>query len=374
MWGLFPYPTYATGRFEDGALKPAPEICRRCSKLDCARDTQTPVGQVTQCRFGVSYAQLDEERLVLGVVVTDNDMTTRRARSVSRKYPDMRVKGSQLRAAVAAVRELGTVVLKDFGLAQEQILNDLKTNPEMHESLAMKLRKDFEANLDQSHDFLQLVKLVRGHAEALLLQNHPGKSVVEAAESEPNLGAIYFSTELMLVKMDALVFLREINRALGSPVTFQVHPHVLKYVRIYDWQARQKDLRIYINGSSHERVTLNSAAVGAVIQGLLDNLVKYAPAGSEAAITFSETTDHVQVVFSSLGPRIERREEPQIFLPGFRAAAAKEMEQSGLGIGLATAREICTALDLELTVSQSTDEDEKYRGRYATTFTLVFPL
>ena len=243
----------------------------------------------------------------------------------------------------------------------------------MHEAMAAKLRKDFDANLDQSHDFVQLVKLVRGHAEALLLTDHPDLDVIAAAECEPALGAIYFSTELMLIKMDSLVFLREVNRALGGASTFQVHPYVLKYVRIYDWQASQKNVRLRIQGSSYGRVTLNSPAVGAVIQGLLDNLVKYAPAGSEARIDFAETDDQIRVDFVGLGPRIAADEVEKIFLPGFRAAAAKKMEQSGLGVGLATAKEISDPLDLQLKVHQSPEEDSKYAGRFETRFTVAFP-
>ena len=374
VWGLFPYPTYTKGEFQDGSLLDAPAICTRCPTMDCVADKKSKPSEPSQCRYGVSYARLDDERLVLGVVVGDQNMPTKRSRRLARRNPELRIKGRELRAAIDSVRGLGTDVLTDFELTQQRILDDLRTDPNMHEGLAMKLRKDFEANLDQSHDFLQLVKLVRGHAEALLLQKHPDLDTVEAAEGEPNLGAIYFSTELMLVKMDALIFLREINRALGSPVTFQLHPHVLKYVRIYDWQARQKELSILLQGSSYARVTLNSAAVGAVIQGLLDNLVKYAPAGSEATITFRETDEWLELEFASLGPRIRSDEMGRIFLPGFRAAAAKQMEQSGLGVGLATAKEISNVLELDLQVTQSTTEDSKYLSRFQTRFTLSLPL
>lgn len=311
--------------------------------------------------------------MVLGIVVADLPMATKRTRKVAKQLPRHRVRAVEVERAIGAARALGPGIVDDFQLAREQFLRELRERPDMHEAMAARLRKDFDASLDQSHDFVQLVKLVRGHAEALLLTQHPEMDVVAAAESEPALGAIYFSTELMLIKMDSLVFLREVNRALGGAATFQVHPYVLKYVRIYGWQASQKHVRLRVQGASYGRVFLNSPAVGAVIQGLLDNLVKYAPAGSEARIDFTETEQEIRVDFVGLGPRIAADETERIFLPGFRAAAAKKMEPSGLGIGLATAKEISGALDLQLQVQQSTEEDSKYAGRFETRFTVIFP-
>lgn len=369
-WSLFPYPTIRDGRLQHGSLIRVPRICETCAVRECESIGRDQAGRAKQCRFGVTYARIDDNRVTVGVVATDLPMATKRTRRVGRQLPENRVRAAEVERAAASARALGPKVVDDFQMAQEQVLRELRDHPDMHEALAVKLRKDFDANLDQSHDFLQLVKLVRGHAEALLLTAHPSDDVVTAAESEPALGAIYFSTELMLVKMDSLVFLREINRALGGLTTFQIHPYVLKYVRIYDWQARQKNVRLRVRGSSYGRVTLNSNAVGAVIQGLLDNLVKYAPAGSDAWIEFAEDDGQVQIDFIGLGPRIEPDELEKIFLPGFRAAAARKMEQSGLGVGLATAKEISDVLGLHLRVAQEPAEDGKYLGRFETQFSV----
>jgi hypothetical protein len=109
------------------------------------------------------------------------------------------------------------------------MMKKLESDPELHKSMAEQLRKDFEENLNQSHDFLQLVKLVRGHAEVLLNAKYPELDSADAAERLPTEGAIFFSTELMLVKMDSLIYLNEINRALGGESRVLVHPLVLKY-------------------------------------------------------------------------------------------------------------------------------------------------
>jgi signal transduction histidine kinase len=303
-----------------------------------------------------------------GVLASDLPQTTKHARGRSRKEPERRVRSQDLVRAIEQVRSLGVGVAEDFERAKSEVFSRLESDPDLHQALAEDLRRDFADNLHQSHDFLQLVKLVRGHAEALLLDKHPDLTAHDAADKLPTEGAIYYSTELMLVKMDSMMFLNEINLAHGSERQFKVHPLLLKYVRIYDWQAKEKDLRLRVEGSSFSSCYYNDKAIGAVLQGLLDNLVKYAPAGSKATVTFKESDEHVHLSFTSLGPRIDPDEQGKIFLPKYRARAAKAIELSGLGVGLATARQISDALDLNLTVDQSREEDSRYAGRYRTSF------
>jgi signal transduction histidine kinase len=203
---------------------------------------------------------------------------------------------------VARATELGPGVVEDYARARSDMMKKLESDPELHKAMAEQLRKDFEENLNQSHDFLQLVKLVRGHAEVLLNAKYPELESADAAERLPTEGAIFFSTELMLVKMDSLIYLNEINRALGGESRVLVHPLVLKYVRIYSWQAEQKELSLRLDGQCYAACTYNSQAIGAVIQGLLDNLVKYAPAGSKGVVGFDETDDYVHLSFGHSGP------------------------------------------------------------------------
>lgn len=327
-----------------------------------------------ECRFGMNYARIDDRRLVVGVVAPDLPYATRRAKGRGRRSPELRVRPKQVTEAINRAASLGPGVVADFERSKQALLDGLKDNPEMFGALAQQLRNDFQETLGQSHDLLQLVKLARGYAEVLLQEQCPGLSNEDAAEKLPTEGAIYFTCELMLAKMDALVFLHEINLVHGGASTFQIHPLIVKYVRIYRWQAQQKNLDLQWFGPSHGWCRYNSKAIGAVVQGLLDNQVKYAPAGSKATINFEERSGQVTVSFTSLGPRIEDDEVQRIFLPGVRAHAAKGVASDGLGLGLATARQVSDALDLKLAVRQKPQEDCKYRERYETIFSMTLRL
>jgi len=370
IWTLFPYPTLAGGELTAGALLDVHPDCATCPTQECASDHSAPAGDASQCRYGISYARLDPNRVVVGVLAIDLPNPTKRSRKRLKEERERHVRSAQLKSAIGRAVALGPGIVEDHDRARTAMMKQLKTDPEMLDSIARELRKDFESNLSQSHDFLQLVNLVRGHAEALLHAKYPSLPSLDAAEKLPTEGAIFFLTELMLAKMDSLVFLNEINRAFGSESRFQVHPLVLKYVRIYNSQSVQKELSIRLEGECYAWSRCNNKAIGAVIQGLLDNLVKYAPAGSKAAVVFDEEPTAVYLTFTSLGPRIDPDEKSQIFLPRYRARAAAKVEGGGMGIGLAIAKQVSDALDLELSVDQDPDPDPSYSDRYRTSFRL----
>ena len=378
-WNLFPYPTLlddvnlaGTSTLENGSIISAPRDCVQCPTRECMTDRGAKRSEFRECRFGLNYVRIDDRRSVVGIAVSGLPGATKRAKRRARQQAEIRVRSNEVLKAISSATALGPGVVADFERSKAELLNTLRTDPQMFSALAQQLRNDFQETLSSSHDFLQLVKLVRGYAETLLQEKFPGLGNLDAAERLPVEGAIYFATELMLLKMDALVYLHEINLVHGAERAVRIHPFVLKYCRIYRWQAEQKNLDLQLRGDCHGSYWYNDQAIGAVLQGLLDNLVKYAPSGSKATITFEEDSKQVVVSFRSLGPRIEEAELQQIFLPGFRAHAAKEAASNGLGLGLATAKQISDALDLNLTVQQDEDEDYKYHDRFATTFSVTF--
>lgn len=368
LWKIFPYPTLSGLVHSPGSLLDPHPDCIACTKLDCIAKSKGISSTISICRYGITFARLDDARVVVGVLATDSSDLTKKAKKRLRAERDRHVTSGQLMRAIEITRSIGPGVVSDMKSARKDVLDRLIQDPDMHKSLAEQLRQDFEKNLEQSHDFLQLVHLVRGHAEAILYDKRPELSPEDAADLYVNEGAIYFSTRLMVMKMDSLIFLQEINRATGNEKKLKIHRLIYSYYRIYEWQARQKEIRISIEGDSRASSFYNNQAIGAVVQGILDNLVKYAPAGSDAEIHFKESETEIIVTFSSLGPKIEKNEEHKIFLPGYRAEAAREIELSGQGIGLATAKHISDALDLGLMVSQSPIMDSKYSDRYRTKF------
>jgi len=102
-----------------------------------------------------------------------------------------------------------------------------------------------------------------------------------------------------------------------------------------------------------------------VFTNLIDNAVKYSPAGSPVGVRVSRADGHVVVAVSDRGEGISRDDQSLIFDKFGRAAAGAGMKP-GTGLGLYIARSIAEAHGGGLEVQSSPE-----RGA---TFTLELPL
>ncbi|QKS88652.1 ATP-binding protein [Curtobacterium flaccumfaciens] len=367
VWKMFPYPTLTNGQLIDGSVMQAHPDCRACPSHECALDEVSDFGEPKICRFGLTYARVDTERVIAGVVGTDVKALTPKARTRLRMEKPRHVQSARIERAVKTARKLGPGVARSLEAERAEALAAIRSDPAMQRAVAEQLRSDVDNDLGQSHDFMQMVKRVKGYSEYLLAQRLPGVPPEEAAERLHDEGAIYFATQLMVYKMNSLEYINEINRATGNLKTFGIHPLILKYKRIYEWTSRQKGLDIH-QGSTFRQAHYNGDALGTLVQALLDNMVKYVPSRSKGSIDFDERPSSVVVQFNSLGPQIAEDELEAIFLPKVRARAARGAESTGQGIGLASAKQISDALGLGIECKQSPVQDARFHGYYTTTF------
>jgi signal transduction histidine kinase len=103
-------------------------------------------------------------------------------------------------------------------------------------------------------------------------------------------------------------------------------------------------------------------ALRRVIRGLLDNAIKYTPAGGLITVAAWEIDNRLAIKVSDTGKGIPAVDLPHVFEKFYRAASEAA---SGVGLGLYLAQHIVSQLDGELTV-----ESEPGGG---TTFTLFLP-
>lgn len=381
FWILYPLQTAVAPRDGSAPVRTAgstyqtPQRCLDCQRRSCMESTPSPKLVVKECQFGFNYFWVDDVRLALGFVAVDKDFLTQRARRNAKQNPQSRVKADALKRALEAVMALPEGALEDFERNRDLVVKGMIEDPDLRAEIATAMRREFaEVPLQQSHDFMQFVNQIRGNVEVLLREAQPDLELYDAAESLPELGAIFFATQLMRAKIDSLAYLQEANRVFGGERTIKIHPLVLKYWRIYQSQARAKKLDGVFHGESHGEFHGNPDAVGAVIHALLDNQVKYAPPGSRIEVGFAESPSQLAVTFSGLGPQIRIEEKSRIFEQGYRGQSAKALYADGMGVGLASARLICDALDIRLHVTQKPEQDPKRNDLYWTTFSITFPL
>jgi signal transduction histidine kinase len=381
FWSLYPLSTavsrgeHAVEARTQGSMHTTPDRCADCSSLACTASPRSQKYAVRECPFGYSYFWIDDIRLALGFVAMRGSYMTKHARRNARQDSGSRVSEKELERSIAAAESLPAGALDDFQRNIDAVVKGMIADPELRKQIAAEMRREFaEVPLQQSHDFMQFVNQIRGNVEVLLRKERPDADPYDTAQDLPQLGAIFFASQLMRAKIDSLAYLQESNRIFGSERKLRVHPLVLKYVRIYHWQTIAKKLSVKVFGESRGDSFYNPDALGVVIHALLDNQVKYAPAGSGIEISFAESARDVSVTFGGLGPKIGLDERVRIFEQGYRGRAAKGLYADGMGVGLASAGLIGDALGIDLRVSQQDSEDLEHRDLYWTSFSITLAL
>lgn len=85
---------------------------------------------------------------------------------------------------------------------------------------------------------------------------------------------------------------------------------------------------------------VNSDGVRRIIAILLDNAMKYTPAGGTVLVTVTEVEDRFEISVTDSGAGIPEAELSRIFDRFYRVDAARDRKTGGFGLGLAIARQL----------------------------------
>lgn len=361
---LFPLPTSARREHRDGALFHWPELCKNCRNRPCE---DGPVSdRIQTCPYGINFVRYNSDLLIGGVVVRDLSFSTPAHRKRAKTLRGSLVSAENVRRSIGALRSVDATHDKLTAELREQDKEQYLSAEVSRREIVEELRPAIEQGLHQAHDYLLLLHQIQANAATILDERFPGVPPEEAADRLPNEGAIFFAAEMMLAKIDATVFLREPNRIHSRADQFAIFKMVDKYARVYRSFARQRDVRLELTGECYALVTYPPNPIGAVIHTLLDNMIKYAPPKSAAAVRFLEDSSAVRISYYSLGPQVRSDERDRIFLPGYQADAARLVAGGGMGFGLAAAKMISDSLHLDLRFKQEAKEAYDAPGYYKT--------
>jgi two-component system OmpR family sensor kinase len=85
-------------------------------------------------------------------------------------------------------------------------------------------------------------------------------------------------------------------------------------------------------------VRVNPTAVGLALTNVIENAVKFSPAGGQVRVGLTADGPDVVIQVSDTGPGIDPRELPRLFDRFHRGAMARGAEAPGFGLGLAISR------------------------------------
>ncbi|HVO45987.1 MAG TPA: HAMP domain-containing sensor histidine kinase [Steroidobacteraceae bacterium] len=201
------------------------------------------------------------------------------------------------------------------------------------EDQARTLRATFDS---AAHDLRAPLHRLRTRMDALLLR-------APELKLEP---AVYDSIESALVEVDRLqrtlatllqIALAESGAALASPVAVDVGQLAGELVELFEPVAREAGLTLVGTQSAGLIVHGNRQLLAQLITNLIENALKYVPAGGRIEVSVTEQGEDVRVEVTDNGPGIPADDRARAVQPFARLSHAVTPDSSGLGLSLVAA-------------------------------------
>ena len=243
----------------------------------------------------------------------------------------------------------------EFGtLAQtfNEMADTLVQNIEQLKSLE-KLRSELIANI--SHDLRTPIAVIHGYAETLLLKDNIApedeirykKTILSSSDSLHHLVNELFEFS----KLEARQILPQKEPFF---ITELINDSLLKYQLIAD----NKNIVIKpIFSKNIPMVLADIAMIDRVLQNLLDNAIKFTPAGGSISVELLEKINGVEIKISDSGIGISEEELPFIF---DRYHKNTQIRSNGIGLGLAIVKKILELHDSVISVKSKINKGTSF--------------
>jgi heavy metal sensor kinase len=188
---------------------------------------------------------------------------------------------------------------------------------------------------DASHELRTPIAVLRGETEVALEKDRA------TAEYRESLSLIKDEAERLSRIVENLFMLARQPPEAASLMreTVRLDELVSDCARAATVLATQKGLLLRINGGL-PAIALNGddEMLKRMLLNLLDNAVKYTPAGGEISIAVASQNGNAQIIVSDTGIGIPAADQPRIFDRFYRVDRARSRAQGGAGLGLSIAR------------------------------------
>ncbi len=198
-----------------------------------------------------------------------------------------------------------------------------------------RIRRDFVANV--SHELRTPLTSIHGYAETLAsrLEDHDtyGKFVQAILRNSERLTALV--NDLLdlsrIERPDFRLELREDDLSALIQSTAESHQRA----------AIQKNITLTVErGPFPHRLVFDRNRIEQVLTNLLDNAIKYTPAGGKVTVNTSQTAGEIKVTITDTGPGIPEADRARVFERFYRVDTHRSREMGGTGLGLAIVKHI----------------------------------
>ena len=200
---------------------------------------------------------------------------------------------------------------------------------------AVTLRREFAGNV--SHEMKTPLQVIGGYAELM------EAGLVTADDVPRTAGLIRTESESMRALIDDVLTLSKLDEAAGGGERVSLRESCERAAARLAPVAEEKGISILLDcdGSC---VLGEPAAVEQMVYNLVDNAVKYSPAGGRVRVSCSETGGKARLVVQDQGPGIPDEFKERVFERFFRVDSSRSRETGGTGLGLAIVKHAAESL------------------------------
>jgi signal transduction histidine kinase len=198
---------------------------------------------------------------------------------------------------------------------------------------------------DASHQLGTPLRAIQGHVDlALRAERSP-------AEYRRVLAMVQSKTRHLRQIVDGLTFLSRADAEARRPALERISLDAWLRAHIAAWpDPRRSDVVYESDEPEGCHACVHPPLLGELMNNLLENAAKYSPPQTPIRVRLSHPDGHVVFSISDEGPGIDRIDLPRIFVPFFRAEAARIGGSQGLGLGLSVAARIAAVFGGQINV------------------------
>lgn len=214
------------------------------------------------------------------------------------------------------------------------------------------LRRELIANV--SHDLRTPLAIMQGYVETLLIKNE----TLGAEDRKKYLDIVLGSSEKLQHLIAQLFEYSKLEAKQIQPKkeAFFLGELAQDVFQKYGLLAKEKNVELKLD--IPENLPLVFADLGLVervIQNLMDNALKFTPAGGSVTIALAAQAESVEVRIADTGPGIPEQEQAAMF-DRYRQVKGSKKKSKGAGLGLAIAKKILELHESTIRVQSKLNE------------------
>ena len=194
-------------------------------------------------------------------------------------------------------------------------------------------RREFTANV--SHELKTPLTSISGYAEII------ESGIAQAADVPIFAGKIHTEAKRLVALVNDILELSRLDekQALGAQEPVALLPMVHALAESFQPIAAEKDIALTIEGGNLT-ITGYPVLLRELFHNLIDNAVKYTPAGGRVTIRLSQEDGHPLCTVTDTGIGIPAEHQHRIFERFYRVDKSHSRQTGGTGLGLAIVKHV----------------------------------